>query len=424
MFALVAKLRQSEGLRHSVMTITSYGFASGFSALAVILISRLLGPVAFADFSVAFALSLILNRFNDLGLSIATQKIVGGEWRHHKISAYLSVLLRYRLVISVLILLLGVFFSGSLATLLHINNPWLIPLTFISSLPVTYFESGQVMLQSLAQFRLAAYIYLLPSLLKFLMALGLYLAQVDNVALLLVLYGFSCLPAWLIAEWRKPAWISYQLTQAFPKEERAILQVLRHAALGLLAAGVIDNIDIIFAKHYLSAYEAGLLSGVNRIAMLLYVVAYSLANVLNPRVTAYHRLADIRAFLKKAWGICVLAVLGFFLTLPLAPSLIYWTIGAEYLAGVDSLVVLLAVGYLSILIVPFAALFYAFKSNLYFSLSALLQLVIMLLGNFLFVPDYGLHASVYTRLAARVGLLVLTGVMLWLQLRHKWKKGE
>ncbi len=420
MFAFVAKLRQSEGLRHSLVTITSYAFASGFSALAVILISRLLGPVAFADFSVAFSLSLILNRFNDLGLSIAMQKIVGGEWRHGKINAYLSVLLRYRLIISVLVLLIGVFFSGHLAALLHISNLWLIPLTFISSLPVTYFESGQVMLQSLAQFRLAAYNYLLPSLLKFLIALGLYLAQVANVPLLLVIYGFSCLPAWIIAEWRKPSWIRYQLLQSFPKEEGKILQVLRHAALGLLAAGIIDNIDIIFAKHYLSAYEAGLLAGVNRIAMLLYVVAYSLANVLNPRVTAYFRQKDMRAFLKKAWGISVLAILGFFLTLPLAPTLIYWTIGPEYLSGVDSLVVLLAVGYLSILIVPFAALFYAFKSNSYFSLSALVQLVIMLAGNFLFVPDYGLHASVYTRLIARVALLLLTWYLLWVSYRREF----
>ena len=99
-----------------------------------------------------------------------------------------------------------------------------------------------------------------------------------------------------------------------------------------------------------------------------------------------------------------------------------WTIGPQYLAGMDSLVVLLAVGFLSIIIVPFGATFYAFKSNRYFSLSAFLQLAIMLVGNLIFVPQLGLVASVYTRLIARVALLLLTWVMLWGSYRREFAK--
>ena len=156
--------------------------------------------------------------------------------------------------------------------------------------------------------------------------------------------------------------------------------------------------------------------------MLLYVVAYSLATVLNPRVTAYHQQKDFQAFLKKAWAITALAVLGFFVSLPFAPILVKWTIGSQYLAGMDSLIVLLAVGFLSIIIVPFSATFYAFRSNRYFSLSAFLQLAIMLVGNFVFVPQLGLVASVYTRLVARVALLLLTWAMLWWSYRREFKK--
>ena len=422
MFSIVAKLRQSEGLKHSALTIFSYSFASAFSALAIILISRLLGPVDFADFSVAFSLSLILNRLNDFGFSIVIQKIVGGEWRHHKINAYLSLILKYRLVISLILLMLGLFFATPIASYLQISNPLLIPLTFISSLPVSYFEISQVTLQSLAKFKLAAYNYLLPSVLKFLMALMIFLLQIRNVPLILSLYMFSCLPGLIVAEWLKPRWIKYQLTEVFKKEKPVIFNLLKHSAFALIAAGVIDNIDIIFAKHYLSNYEAGLLAGVSRIAMLLYVVAYSLASVLNPRVTAYHRQADFSAFLKKAWGITALAVLGFFVSLPFAPILVRWTIGPEYLAGMDSLIVLLAVGFLSIIVVPFGATFYAFRSNRYFSLAAFLQLAIMLLGNFIFVPQLGLTASVYTRLVARVALLLLTWAMLWWSYRREFGK--
>ena len=422
MFALVAKLRQSQGLRHSALTVSSYALASGFSALAVILISRLLGPTSFADFSVAFSLSLILNRLNDFGLSTVIQKYVGGEWRQHKIAAYLSLILKYRLVLSISIVTLGLIFSDALATLLHLDSPLLIPLTFIFSTSVTYFESSQITLQSLAKFKLAAYNYLLPSLLKFSLALVVFIWQIRDTELILALYLLSTLPSLIIAEFLKPSWIRYQLEQSFHKEKPKVLGLLRHSAFAVVSAGIIENMDILFAKHYLSAYETGLLAGVSRIAMLLYVVAYALANVLNPRVAAYKKKVNFDAFLKKAWAIAGVALLGFMLTLPLAPLLIELTIGPAYLAGQEILVVLLAAGFLSIAVIPFIATFYAFADNSFFSLSALLQLVIVLIGNLCFVPVLGLTASVYTRLIARSALLLFTWLMLWRSYRREFAK--
>lgn len=421
MFSIIAKLRQSEGLKHSALTISSYGFASGFSALAIILISRLLGPTSFADLSVAFSLSLILNRLNDFGLSMVIQKYVGGDWRQKKINAYLSLIMRYRLILSILIILLGLIFSNQIAIYLQITNPLLIPLTFIFSLPVTYFESAQITLQSLAKFKLAAYNYILPSLIKFIMALVVFLLEIKNIPLILSIYLVSTLPSLLIAEFFKPNWIKYQLNQTFSKEQPKVLALLQHSAFAIIAIGIIENMDILFAKHYLSAYETGLLAGVNRIAMLLYVVAYALANVLNPRVANYKKHTDFSAFLKKALSITALAVFGFFLTLPLAPLLIHWTIGPEYIAGNEILIILLASGFISIITVPFIAAFYAFKNNSYFSISAALQLIIILIGNIYFVPMMGLSASVYTRLIAKVALLLFTWIMLWQIYKKEFK---
>lgn len=421
MLSLVAKLRQSEGLRHSALTISSYGLASGFSALAVILISRLLGPTSLADFSVAFSLSLILNRFNDFGLNTVIQKFVGAEFRRHKISAYLSLILKYRLVISLLLSILGILFSSQISALLHLENALLIPLTFIFSLSVTYFESAQTTLQSLGKFKLAAYNYFLPSLLKFAFALLFFVWQIRDTQLILTLYLLSTLPSLLIAELLKPKWIKYQLDQSFRKEQPKVAGLLKHAAFGVITAGIIENIDVLFAKHYLTDYETGLLAGVGRIAMLLYVVAYALANVLNPRVASYIKKKNFDAFLKKAWGITALAVFGFFLTIPIAPYLIEWTIGPRYLSGTDILVVLLAAGYLSIAVIPFISTFYAFRDNRYFSQSAILQLVIVLVGNFYFVPTLGLVASVYTRLIARSALLLFTWFLLWRNYRKEFK---
>lgn len=420
MFAFIAKWRHSEGLRHSALTVSSYALASGFSALAVILISRLLGPTSFADFSVAFSLSLILNRLNDFGLNTVIQKFIGAEFRQRKISSYLSLILKYRLVLSVSISLVGLLLAEQLAFYLQIDNPVLIPLAFIFSLSVTYFESAQITLQSLGKFRLAAYNYLLPSLLKFSLAIFVYFWQIHDTALILSLYLLSTLPSLILAEFLKPRWIRYQLEQNFSKEQPKVLGLLQHSAFAVVTAGIIENIDILFAKHYLTAYETGLLAGVNRIAMLLYVVAYALASVLNPRVAAYRKRPNFDAFLKKAWQIALAALVGFVLLLPLTPLLIDWTIGPAYLAGSEILVILLAAGCLSIAVVPFIATFYAFRDNRFFSQSAWLQLVIVLIGNLYFVPQLGLIASVYTRLIARSALLLFTWLLLWRNYRREF----
>ncbi|MBP7774930.1 hypothetical protein KA078_04020, partial [Candidatus Woesebacteria bacterium] len=57
---------------------------------------------------------------------------------------------------------------------------------------------------------------------------------------------------------------------------------------------------------------------------------------------------------------------------------------------------------------PFIALFFSFDIPWYFSLSGVLQLAIIVVGNGIFVPEYGLAAAAWTRLAARMALFVFT----------------
>ncbi len=411
-------LDRHKGVADSLLMITSSLVASAFSALAIILISRLLGPVNFAYFSAAFSLSLILNRLQDSGLNIALQKLVGGTRKKKKINIFLSLCLKYRLVLVLLITLLGLLFSAQISTLLNIANPALIPLTFIVSVSTTFFESSLATLQSLGNNKLAAFSYFFPSFFKLLLAIICYWQGITNINLILSLYLLASLPSLLIFQLFKSQWLAYDLSLKKAKAQAKLLAILKHSALSVIVAGLIENLDILFAKHYLTDFETGLLAGVGRIAMLLYVVAYAMANVLNPRVAAYKKAKDLRAFIKKAWLIFALSILAFILSLPIAPYLIRFTVGSDYLPALNVLHVLLGAGFISVALIPFISPFYAFKNNRYFSLSAILQLIIILLGNVIFVPQYGIVASAWVRLIARASLLVFT----WIMLRVEWQR--
>ncbi len=411
----------SVGLRQSFINIAGSVIASGLAALALMLVSRFLGPEYFGQFSTAFALTLILMRLNDLGLSTATSKLVPAAANPAQKKGLLSLIFRFRLALSGLIIVAGVICSQFLPNYLLTANPALILLAFLLTAPMAFFEHTQFSLQALQKFKLSALLNSGQGFLKLLFVMPLILVILDKgvssflVLLIFVVYVSAPALITLLAAAIKPKAMPLHIelpTDINLKQLRLqIWNIARHAGLGLLAAGIIENIDIIFVQAVLSDYQAGLLGGVTRIALLLYTVGYALGNVLNPRAARYTNWENMRRFWQKAWLIVGLCVIGFVFTVLLTEPLIFYTIGPEYLAAADVLRILLAAGFVTVAVMPFIAMFYAFDKPWYFSVSGLVQLIIVLAGNLLFVPVYGLPAAAWTRLTARIVLLIMTAFL-------------
>lgn len=413
---------KSQGLRQSAVNITGSFVASGFSAAAIMLISRILGPSGFGQFSTGYAIALILAKVNDFGLSVATSKLVPVLENQTEQNYLINLINRRRLLISALIFIIGGGLASFLANYVLNVPPLLVLLAVILSFATTYFEQAIFSLQALHKFTLGAVINSMQAMFKLIFTAAFFIwagtTQLSLVTQVLIIFSFYMaspfLPVLLFKSIR-PANIplSFKIDQALEKGRAKLLkadlrQVVRHASWGIIAAGIIENIDILFVQSYLSDYEAGLLGGVTRIAMLLYVLAYALGSVLNPRVARYTDSQNLQIFWKKAWLIFGACVLGFVFSMFIAQPLIYYSIGPDYLPALDIMRVLLAAGFVTIAAMPFIALFYAFDKPWYFSVSGVLQLAIVLLGNGLLVPEYGLAAAAWTRLGARTTLLVFT----------------
>ncbi len=429
--------KKSQGLRQSVVNITGSLIASGLAAVAIMLISRSLGPSGFGQFSTAFALALILVKVNDFGLSVATSKLVPSVEDQQEKDYLLGLITRYRFYISLVILIAGLALSPFLAGVLNVE-PSLIILAVVLSLATTYFEHTLFSLQALYKFTLGASINVLQAVFKLIFTVTFVIwsasAGLNLVTQAMVIFGFYMVSPFLpvlLFKTMQPSKIPFgQRKRHFLQKEqvktikRKLWAVLRHASWGILAAGIIENIDILFVQAYLSNYEAGLLGGVSRIALLLYIFAYALGNVLNPRAARYTDKHSLAAFWQKAWLVFGACVVGFVFSMFLARPLIFYTIGPEYLPALGIMRVLLGAGFITIAVMPFIALFYAFDKPWYFSVSGVVQLAIVLLGNGLLVPEYGLQAAAWTRLGARGVLLVLTVGLGLVFYRGKVKEGE
>lgn len=399
---------RSSGLRQSVITIVGNTLATGLSAVSLILISRILGPADFGIFTVGFAIVILLSKVIDGGLISTVLKFAGSSTTDEERNAYFSVTFKFKLLVTLVVVVVGLIFTPQLAQFLNFSNVAIIRLSFLLVPGTIFYEQLQTMLQALHQFSKAVALNALQASTKLIGMLLFLLFSIKSNVGIFSFYIAAPFTSLLVAKYLLPHSVKLNIFGSYPSAQAKILRMVRHTSIAVLAAGIIENIDVLFVQKYLNVYETGLFGGVSRIAMIFMLIAYSMATVLNPRVAKYTTKFHLGAYLRKAFLIVGVSLLGFLSVIPLAKWLIVLTIGQAYISATPVLLILLASSFLTIAVVPFIALFYSYNQHWYFSVSGLLQLLIVVAGNFIFVPIYGLEAAAWTRLASRTFLFMFT----------------
>jgi O-antigen/teichoic acid export membrane protein len=418
---LLTTAQSSQGLKQSILTIIGDFTAAGLSAIALILFSRILGPSKFGEFSVGVSLVLILARICDAGFTSATLKFVGEKQDKKHLKQLFSLTIYYKTGLCLVVAAVGIIFRAQIAQLLGFPHQDLIVLAFVLGSAFVYYEHLLTMLQSLHLFARGVIVNLIQAFAKMVTAVGLLLTHSTSSFWALAMYLASAYLPILFSKWFLPSWFSFEKTISADLNLK-VLKMVRHSSIAFIAVGLIENIDVLFLSKYLTTYDAGLYSGVMRISMVLSLLALSLGNVLNSRVSRYKKAQDRNVFIRKAVVIGLLSVVAFVCFVPFARLLILLSVGPEYLSGIEALIVLGAASFVLLAATPWIALFYTFKSNWFFSLSGIMQLTIVIVGNVVFVPIYGLMATAWIRLVTRVFLLMFSvGLALWMNQRESRK---
>lgn len=416
----IASLLLSQGFVESLKTLIGSTFAAGISAISLIIYSRILGPEKFGEFSVGFALVMILTRLNDVGLNTAIIKF-GSENQDYKEKNFVySYSLKIKLLISAIIAVTGVVFSKQITEVFNFHDQTIIIAAMTIGLATVYYEQLLNVLQSLQKFNQAITINVIQAVTKLFGAGALILFSITSSLFVFTWYvGATLIPVlfWKLFTGSK---VKIDFAIQNTKLKNKIHTLAKHSAVGLIAAGIIENIDVLYLQKYLSTYEVGLYSGVSRISLVFALAAYSLGNVLYPRVAQYKNKEDIQAFIKKAFLIVLAAVAGFILFIPFGKFAILLTVGEQYLSGISVLYLLTAASFIAIAVIPFIALFFSFNANWYFSVSGILQLIVVIVGNTVFVPIYGLEAAAWTRVATRLTLFFFTFVVSMILYKRKY----
>lgn len=420
-FSLFKRFFQSIGLISSVLTVASTLAASGFAAISLILITRQLGPQEFGYFSIAFAFIQIIVRITDFGLTSVIQKYTPHKHHQSEIQDLFSYVIQFKLKISVISWLLGLCLFLPITYFIRFDKPLLIFLAFGLSFATSFFEIFVAMLQAIQKYAYASLVNIGQSIIKLILA-GILLITKLSTDIVFVIYASAPIFPFIFYKVLFPSWMRLNLSERYTEIPKKISKFAAHASVAYVSAGIIENLDVIFLQYYRGTYEAGVFSGVSRVALLFSMIGYALASVLNTRASKYTKKEDLKAFLKKCTGVALLSLLGYLLILPFIEPLIFYSIGSQFLSGASVLHTLMASSFLTILIVPFMSALMSFDRHHFFSLSGILQIVILIGGNLLFTSQYGIDATGWIRLVTRVFLLFYTLYTLYFAYKAKFAK--
>lgn len=380
------------------------------SAIALILFSRFMGPTEFGLFSAAFAAMQIVVRLSDLGTNMAAERAIARV--HGKDDALADRLMRtafwFKLasfgLCASIAWILTPWVSDSL---LHIDNPAIIHLAILTAIGTIFFEYSTVVFQSTHHFALVARITIAQAIGK--LGFGLILIWQGTLHAIQGLLIYGLLPGiGALLGWTKNPLSTFALPISWKKDLRIILSVAKWTGIAAIAATLADNIDTLLVQSLMSSYDTGIWSGAVRIATFASVLGWSAGSVLNVRVAKYTSHEHLTLYLQKAWKLA-LAIFGLIiLAIPFASLAIKLTIGSAYLVGTLPLQILLLSTALTGAATPYVALFYLFDRPQYYAIAGVIQTLVLVFGDLIFIPQYGLVGSAWVRVAVRLVILIFT----------------
>lgn len=406
---VITVLRSSQAVRQSAVLTFGSMLTGVISAVALIYISRVLGPTQFGIFSVGTAIMMIVAKVGDLGLStIITRQLPKLHNDPASAKEFLGQVSKWKLSLTIVGLALLALIIPFGERLFNYPHPHLLALALIGSVGLILYEYVLLVLSALHQFAWVTALNVIQAALKVITFVALGMLGYATATTVSVFYYAAPFVATLFIASFFAQWFFIRPATASDRMRKEVRKHIIHAGIGMVAMTLIANMDVLFVQKYLSAFETGIYSASMRIALFVNFLAGAIGGVLNNRVARYQTRQLLSSYLKKSISVIALAGVGFITFLPLARYILIFTIGPEFISGLVPMIILVFNAFLALAIIPFISFFYAVNHPKYFSLGGVLQVVVICCGNLLFLPMYGLNAAAWSRVMATLLHLIFT----------------
>ncbi len=403
-------LTRQSGIVQSVAYASANVAGSLLSAVSLIILSRALGPSDFGAFSVAFSLTQITVRLVDLGFSVSLQRFIAKYYQTQvdAVAAAIFWMAKIKLGLAFLVIVAGLLLGPLIGQqVFGLTDPGFATLGITLASIIIFYEYFVLIHQSIHQFKIAAWLNAIQASIKFTFGLGIFFIAVLSPFDSYLWYGLFPLAAVIYGALKVPR----KYLKPLPISTKISSELIRTAKFSYIAAlaiTVADQLDVLMVKSMLDEFQTGLFASASRITLLFSMFAISVGTVLNTRVARYKDSKDLSAFYTKSLAVAGIILLLTPLLVLIAKPLLLISAGSAYLPALGSVRLLLISSAITMATIPFIALFYSLDYPRYFMISGLIQIFILILGNYLFIPAYGIIGSAWAKIIMRSAVLAYT----------------
>lgn len=392
--------------KQSQITVIGTFINGTLGALFYILTARFLGPADFGLLIVSVTTLTLIADIADLGTNTGLVRFVSSHLNSNSEKAFkfLKLGLEIKLVIWLIVLIIGFYFSPYIANAIFKKKELLLPLRLVmlgvgGALFFTFTTSA---LQSFQKYFLWSSINILTNLLRLILIIFLFLNQQLNLTSGLVSYvllpflGFSL--ALLLLPTKQILTAKNELSVA-----RQFFSFNVYVAVFTIIAAISSRLDTFLNTRLLTTEDIGIYGAANQLTQVIPQIVGALGVVAAPKFASFQSKAEMFVYFKKFQ----LMVLGLSVPIILAIPLSFYAIpllyGEAYSKSIMPFIILLLAMIVFLISVPLhnSIIFYYGRSDIFVWVSIVHLLIIGFLGFFM-ITNYGV---IGTSLTVVIGML-------------------
>jgi O-antigen/teichoic acid export membrane protein len=159
---------------------------------------------------------------------------------------------------------------------------------------------------------------------------------------------------------------------------------------------LVSRVDQVMVSRLLGLEEVAVFTVAWQLIQFFPVIYSSISSVLMPKISSLTDKESLKVFVKRSFKWVAVVVVGLGMLVYPSQYLIHFLFGVKYDASMP-IYVILAYGYLlGVLVVPFSLVINVFNKTHWVTVSGVMQMVVTLVGNIIFIPLYGIMGAAYT----------------------------
>ncbi|MBM3283078.1 hypothetical protein FJY90_02380 [Candidatus Gottesmanbacteria bacterium] len=396
-----------------------------FALLFTIITFRLLSHSDYGYLSALWAMLLLVSDIADVGIGSSLSRFLPPlEKQQKRLYSFLKTAFILQAAVAVLFFTIFFLFSSIIAESLF-HNQSLTNLVRITAVGIFGFIIVNFFFYTLSarqQFKHAAVMTVLNGGLRLLFLVAIY--YLFSVSLFGAVWAQSISYFFLIILGFYFVKFSFLSAIRIKGDLKKLVSFSSYLGVARSLTAVASRLDILMLFALLTSfsapYEAGIYSGAARFIAPFPLFAGSFSTVIAPKLATLSDREQLKIFIKKV----ILATLGLifsiFILMAIARPFLFLILGEKSEPSVPVLQLLLVSQIFFVASIPSVNLaIYHLKKPYILTLNAILQLVIVVLGNFIFIPRFNRFGPALSLIIAYLVTLVLTSYLSYYYFRKR-----